>query len=302
MMLASAGKEQDLKKKDTIFEPKLDGIRVLCSIKKDIQFFTRNGNNVTTQFPELVLHEAIDAKNCVLDGEIVVRDEQGNPDFSLIESRDQLASSLAIRMRAQQHPATFVVFDILEKDGKSLVKKPLSERKKILEETVQNTDRIQVIPYTTDGKALWKEIQERDIEAVIAKNIHGTYVSGTEGSDWLSIKRFNTLNCVIIGYIQKQRTITALALGIYDKKKLIYVGTVDTGFDEKILKNLHVTLKKITTTKSSIKQLDKNIIPVKPNIVCEVKYLEIAKDKKLKDPSFLKIRTDKTTEECVLST
>ncbi len=187
-MLAQTGNKKDLEKKDYIFEPKLDGIRALCHVNNKLQFFTRTEDNITKQFPELSFREVINAKNCVLDGVIVVYNEQGNPDLQLLQGRDQLVSSLAIRMRVTQHPATYVVFDILEKNGKSLLQKPLGERKKILEATVKNADNIQIIPYMKNGNKLWNEILQRNIEGVIAKEINSLYETEKQSASWLKIK------------------------------------------------------------------------------------------------------------------
>ena len=190
-MLAQIGSKENLQEKDYIFEPELGGIRILCHVNNKLQFFNQAEKNVTEQFPELLFREAINAKSCVLDGEIVVYNEQNNPDFQLLQERNQLISSLAIRMHVTQQPATYVVFDILEKSGKSLLQKPLHERKKILETTVKNANNIQIISYVKNGNNLWKEILQRNLKGVIAKEINSIYAAGKKSSSWRRIKNLS---------------------------------------------------------------------------------------------------------------
>ncbi len=302
-MLAMIGSKEDLERKDLIFEPKLDGYRALLYVDKDIELFSRNEHDITAQFPEFEnIRDAINAKSCVLDGELICYDAEGNPNFELIQGRSQLGSKMIITIRAQDNPATFVVFDILEYNGKSVLDKPLLERKKLLEKIIGKSDRIVTIPYAHDGKKMWKEILKRDAEGVMAKQSEGHYYPGKRKDVWIKIKQFETIDCIVIGYTQERRLISSLALGVYDKKgNLVFIGNVGTGFDEAMQKELYKKLQPLheniaiegRTKLSGIKW-------VKPVLVVEVKYLEFTKDKKLRHATFLRIRTDKTAEQCTL--
>jgi len=300
-MLAKVGDKKGLSKKGFIFEPKLDGTRALCYKNKELKFINRRNTNITHRYPEFKFAENINAKSCILDGEIIVYDKKGNPDFNLLQKREQLDKKLLIELRSGQYPATYVVFDILKKDGKDLTRLPLSKRKEILQKTVQDSKTTEKIFWTTNGKKLWKEITKRKLEGVMAKKKDSKYYAGKRTPAWLKIKFLKTIDCIIVGYTQEKRVISALALAIYDEGRLKYIGRVGTGFTTNFLQQLHDKLKKSKTKKVPVKYTgSKKIQWVKPEYVCEVRYLEISKDKKLRAPAFLRMRYDKPPKECVL--
>ncbi len=294
-MLAKLGTESDLGKKGFIYEPKLDGYRALCFANDKIKLLSRREKDLTFQYPELNLRKSIKAKNCILDGEIVIYDEKGDPSFRLLQERGQTSKKQIITQ-----PATYIVFDILMKDNKDLKILPLSERKQILEKTIIENESLQLIHYTTDGKKLWKIAKKRGIEGVIAKEKNGKYHPGLRTGSWIKIKALKTMDCIIVGYTTERRAISALALAAYDNDKLRYIGKVGTGFNEKMIALLKEKLGKIGIEKQAVETNMKNIHWVKPENVCEVKYLEFTKDRMLRAPSFMNLRDDKLPEECAI--
>ena len=294
-MLAVLGSEHILKNKNYIFEAKLDGIRAIC-IKEDkkLKFFSRNGIDITKQYPEFDFFKKIKTKNCVLDGEIVIYNKKGNPDFILWQERKGLKAIPSSLF------ATYVVFDILFINGKDLEKIPLRKRKGLLEKTVENNERIQTSFWTQNGQALWNVVKARKLEGIIAKDANSLYEPGRRSNSWLKIKIFKTIDCIILGFTKEKRELTSLALGLYFKNNLIYSGKVGTGFDESTIKSLANGLHRIKIKKSNIKGVPDEVFPVKPMFVAEVKYQEITKDKKLRAPVFLRLRHDKELKECVL--
>ncbi len=288
VMNASLGNKNDLKNKNYIFEPKLDGYRALCLFDgKKLKFVSRYDIDITENYPELNFAKNLKAKNCVLDGEIVAYNKKGLPDFSLLQ---------------EGGTGTFVVFDILEKNNKSLVNKPILERKKILQDTVKDGNGIETIVFTYDGIDLWKKIVKLGLEGIMAKEINSKYYPGTRSKVWIKIKQLKTADCVIIGYTQKQRLVSSLALGLYDQYgKLHYIGKVGTGFSYDFIKELKNILDKIHTNKIPVKlETDlHNVTFVKPKLVCEVKFVELTKAKKLRSPVFLRLRNDKKTKACL---
>lgn len=287
-MNAYLADQKILEESGYIYEPKLDGFRALCYINSDIRFISRNGLEITAKFfPNTDFRDAIKAQSCILDGEIVAYDKHGNPSFNLLTTGGR---------------AQYVVFDILMKNGKSLIHKPLSERKKILEEVVVDGDAIRKIPLTTDGKLLWAEIVKHGLEGMMAKEIDSQYYPGIRSRVWLKIKSLNTIDAVIVGYKTGRRVVSSLALALYDPQgKLIYIGNVGTGFNEKVLEELSEKLEKITTTKIPTQETDsdvRGIIWVKPKLVCEVKYQQITVYNILRIASFLRLRTDKKPQDC----
>lgn len=288
IMKAHVGDIDDLQKSDFIYEPKLDGIRAICYVNKKMSFFSRNEKDLTANFPEFDFRKNINAKDCVLDGEIIAYDKNGNPSFNLLQTGGE---------------ATYVVFDILSKNGKSLINKPLIERKKILDETVQESDHLEKIFFTEKGNALWKIIVKRGLEGVIAKYNQSRYYPSKRTYEWLKIKSLNTIDCVIVGFTTGKREISSLVLALYwNDKELHYTGKVGTGFNKQIFHNLMNKFKTLHTTSSPFNEYVKikNINWLKPKLVCEIQYLEMTKNNYLRAPVFLRLRTDKKPQECTL--
>lgn len=288
-MLSSIGSLDDLNRPDFIYEPKLDGIRALCFVDGHLRFFSRNGIDITHQFPEFNWRPRIKAKKCVLDGEIVAYDAQGIARFELLQTR-----------RKQKLNTAYVVFDILYKNSKSLIDLPLLERKKILEKTVRPDTTLDVMVFTKDGEKLWKLIKKKRGEGILAKKIDAHYEPGVRVRHWLKIKEHQTIDCVIIGFTQKNRLVSSLALGVYDKGTLTYIGKVGTGFNQEDLVQLSKKFQPLLTQKPTIAQIPKGttIIWLKPQLVAEISFVQITKQKRLRIPVFVRLRNDKKVRDC----
>jgi bifunctional non-homologous end joining protein LigD len=284
MMLAAMGTQAILRSRAYLFEPKLDGYRALCQKKGTmLRLVSRNDRDITGEFPELSIGHLIKA-DCTLDGEIVVYDAKGNPSFALMQQRKRLRLS-----------PTYVAFDILELEGRDLRRLPLTERKQLLAGIVEEGKNLQTMPSTENGEELWNVAMARGIEGVVAKKKESAYVTGRSRS-WLKIKLEKTADCVIIGYATKTRTIASLALGLYDGGALTYIGQVGTGFNALLLERLS---KQLIAASNDV-ALPKNVRPVIPASVCEVRYLEFTNGHRLRAPVFLRLRDDKDASECTI--
>jgi bifunctional non-homologous end joining protein LigD len=284
MMLAATGTREILQSKSYIFEPKLDGYRALCQKRGGtLRLISRNNRDITLEFPGLSFGDHINA-DCTLDGEIVVYDEKGNPSFALMQQR-----------KHRRPPPTYVAFDILELEGRDLRRLPLSERKQLLAEVIEEGGNLQLMPITENGAELWNVVITRGLEGVMAKKKESIYVTGRSRA-WLKIKLEKTVDSVIVGYATKTREIASLALGLYDGATLTYIGQVGTGFSESLLEKLS---KELVRASNDV-VLPTNVRPVVPDKVCEVKYLEYTKDGRLRAPVFLRIRDDKSPSECTI--
>ncbi|VVB74201.1 DNA ligase [Candidatus Tiddalikarchaeum anstoanum] len=301
-MLAQLGVKEDLTKEGFIYEPKLDGTRAVCYFNdKKIKLINRRDRDITYRYPELIFDKNLSAKSCVLDGELVVFNEKGNPDFHLLQTREQVDKKDLIESRSKTRPATYVVFDIIEKDGKLLVNLPLVERKRILNDTVKDGAYIRKIVYTKEGVKLWKEVTKRKLEGVMAKIETSKYSVGVRADTWIKIKFLKTIDAIIVGYTSEKRVISALVIAAYENDKLRYIGRVGTGFTESFLKSLRTELDKLIIKNPPVTYSgNKNIVWVKPELICEVRYLELSKDKIMRAPAFLRMRTDKKLKECTL--
>ena len=301
-MLAKVGKTTDLENKKFIFEPKLDGYRAIGKVGKSIKLLSRRGNNIIDKFPEFNFRKNIKAKNCVLDGEIIVYDSHGAPQFNLMQQR-YTSNAEHIEELSKKTPAVFAVFDILMKDGKNLTGLPLLERKKILEKTIVPNKNLDIVPSFENGKQLWKEMKKRKLEGVLAKEKNGIYQSGTRNHTWLKIKFHESIEAVIVGYTVKKRNISSLALALYKKDKLRYIGKVGTGFNEEIIKKLEKKLEKLRRKTAPVVNPGKlsTIYWVKPLLICELNYQQFTKSEHLRIPVFLRLRDDKKPKDCTFN-
>jgi bifunctional non-homologous end joining protein LigD len=300
--------------KNFIFEIKFDGTRALAYIdreNKKVKFLNRRLKWFEFRYPELSeIYKSINAKKTILDGEIVVL-EKGIPNFYKLANREQVNNKFRIKILAKTMPSTFIIFDILYLDGEDLTPLPLIKRKKILEKVVEeNPNRHLLISRYIEEKGIefFKEIKKKGYEGIIAKRKHSPYEIGKRSKKWLKIKVLNSIDAIICGYTKgegkREKYFGALLLGVYEKQKLRYIGRVGTGFSENALRLIKRALEKIKIDKNpfDIFVEESNIIEktifVKPKYICEVEFSELTKDKKLRAPSFIRLREDKPLEEC----
>src|SRR5690606_21226255 len=168
-MLARIGSIADLDREGYLFEPKIDGIRATCRKQEGLTFYNRSCRDVTARYPEFDFADVLDAKSCVLDGEIVLYNRRGNPDFTALMQR-HLGTGPVRRI---DRAVRYAVFDILEKDGEDLTRTPLIERKEVLREVVGKHAHLQLVVDTQDGHRRWKFIEQRSLKEAVANDPGG---------------------------------------------------------------------------------------------------------------------------------
>ncbi len=291
--------------KDWIFEIKWDGFRAISYVDEHLSIKSRNEKELKYNFPELSELTKL-ANNIVVDGEIVVMSE-GKPDFQMLLERGQATASSEIQRKNDQTPATYIVFDILEKDGKPLTNLPLMDRKKILKDSLKEGSRVLLSDFIEErGETYYKLVLEKGLEGVMAKKKDSQYEEGLRTGSWLKIKKLKTCDCVIFGYTQgtqsRGKTFGALILGLYDADgKPVYVGKVGTGFTEEMLGMLIDKFKKIETEAAPFKaEAGDKVTWLESKLVCEVAYQVVTRDLKLRMPRFKQLRNDKPPAECTV--
>ena len=303
-MLAKEASEPSFNK-DWIYEIKWDGFRAIAYVNKELSLRSRNSRELKGNFPELEeLNEL--TRNVVLDGEIVVMKE-GKADFQSLLERGKAVSASGIEIQAKKLPATYVIFDILEKDGNSLVKLPLTERKKILRESVKDGKHVVVLDFVEEkGEDYYKIALEKGIEGIVAKKKDSVYEPGIRSENWLKIKKLRSCDCVIFGYTRgtgaRAKTFGALILGLYDEKELpVFVGKVGTGFSDETLAMLLEKFQKLRIKQAPFEtDVHEEITWLKPRLACEVIYQVVTNDGRLRMPRFRGLRKDKNPSECTL--
>ncbi len=303
-MLAKSA-EKPFDSEDWIFEIKWDGIRAISYVNEELNIRSRNDKEMCHNFPELEELAEL-TKNVVVDGEIVVM-KQGKADFQALIERSNASSQRDIERQALKTPATYVVFDILEKNGKPVTDLPLIKRKKLLRESLDEGKRVTVSVFVEErGEAYYRVAIDKGVEGVMAKRKASTYQAGKRSADWLKIKKLLTCDCVIFGYTRgegaRESAFGALILGLYEGGKPVFVGKVGTGFSDKTLDDLK---KKFVALQTKVKTLDardvaEEITWLKPELVCEVVYQNVTRDGRLRAPGFRSIRMDKKPEECTI--
>jgi len=300
-MLAREAKEPFMSP-EWIFEPKWDGIRAIAYVGEELSLRSRNDKELIDRFPELDELKEL-AEDVVLDGEIIVMRE-GSVDFQAVLRRMQQSDEREIARQSARAPASYVVFDILEKDGETLTDLPLTERKRILKESLQEGGRVTHSPYVENtGENYYKAAVQTGLEGLVAKKKGGRYIQGKSES-WLKIKDLKTCDCVIVGYTigrgMRDTTFGALLLGLYDEDELIYVGKVGIGFSDLDLYNLSGLFKGIEVEEETIPNVDvlEVVTWLKPVLVCNVGYQTVTEEGGLRIPRFLDMRAKKDPREC----
>ena len=304
---------------DWLFELKLDGYRLLAAKRgHDVLLLTRNGLDYTNVFPEVVRAvKALPHDACILDGEVVVMDEQGKPSFARLQRRGRLTNSLDIGQAAVELPATFFAFDLVAFEDFDLRDVPLVERRRLLKEVVPKLGAVRGLDYIArEGELMFREVTKLGLEGIIAKKADSVYTA-RRSSNWLKIKADRTGDFVIVGYTQPKGTrafIGALQLAEFVEGRLCYVGRVGTGMDDAMLRQLIELISPdirrdapchgMAVTPGA-EPLPSEGIPetttttwVEPRYVCEVQYREVTPDGLLRHSAFLRLRDDKRPDEC----
>ena len=288
-----------------LYEVKWDGVRALCFIENNqLGIYSRNQKRCDQQYPELsVLPRFLKAGSAILDGEIAVLDENGRARFSLIQPRIGVGDPNSVAHLARSTPATLFLFDLLYLDGYDLRGVPLEERKRLLAEILTPTDRIRFSDhFAANGAAMLEAARAHGLEGILAKRRDSKYES-RRSRDWVKIKVVTTGDFVIGGFTHGERDyFSSLVLGVYDQGQFVHVGQVGTGFNEKSLKDIYAAIEPLIMKKTPfagpVKAL-RDVTWVKPQLVAEIKYLEVTPDGLLRAPVFMNLRPDKDPTECV---
>ena len=299
---------------DWLFEIKWDGYRAVAFVEDGrMRLVSRSQNDLTAQFPELgSLPQFVKAERAILDGEIVALDEQGRPSFSLMQQRTGFQPGKRRLQRREGVPVIYYAFDLLYLDGLDLRRVALDQRKQLLQDRIENSEVIHFSDhYAEKGLALFEAAKQRGLEGIVAKKRSSAYVE-KRSSDWLKIKITQRQECVIGGYTDPEGSreyFGALVLGLFDQQgRLIHVGQVGTGFDQKALKEVFARLQPLKTKQNpfygEIGGLRK-VQFVRPELVAEIKFAEWTHETaeggmKLRAPVFMGFRADQPAEECRL--
>lgn len=291
-----------------IFEPKLDGIRCLALMRGGTAtLLSRRGLDMTHQYPTLAKQiEAAVCIDAVLDGEIIALDETGRPSFQQLQQRMNLTKRADIERADANVPVFFFAFDILFAEDSSVIGVPLITRKEMLRIIVEQSDHVRVLDhFEEDGCAAYDACVEHGFEGIVAKRRDSHYEMGRRSPAWLKLKAQQTGDFIVAGFTAgsgwRSTTFGALLLAYKnDAGKLQYAGSVGTGFDDKLIRELMRRFEPLYTKKRNFAKNPEGkekITWLEPVLVAEIKFMDWTRDFHLRAPVFLRLREDKVAEE-----
>jgi bifunctional non-homologous end joining protein LigD len=292
-----------------VYEEKYDGYRILAYKEGSrVHLYSRNAIDRTDRFFDVAAAmSTLQPSTLLLDGEVSVFDREGVSRFQLLQN---LAAGKSV----------FAVFDCLYKDGQDLRRRPLSERRVALEESLglnklANKPRNKatknkvglnqvIVPSSrlaSDGLQAYRLAIQRKFEGLVAKDLSSPYVEG-RSNFWLKVKVHQEDEFVIGGFTEPSGSRShfgALLLGAYDRGKLHFVGKVGTGFNQENLVMLFKKFRPLVRQQSPFVNLprERDVTFLTPKLVAQISYQEWTADKKLRHPVFLGLRDDKGAQE-----
>jgi bifunctional non-homologous end joining protein LigD len=282
---------------DWIFEVKWDGYRAVAEVRDDgVSLYSRNGISFNKKFFPIVEALRKLGFDAVLDGEIAVVDDQGRPDFQMLQHYQDSGSGHLL----------YYVFDLLYFRGHDLTGLPLLTRKELLKRILPSSPKIRFSDHVgKEGVLFYDVAKEKGLEGIVAKHAQSTYETGRRSRQWLKVKTRLTQEGVIAGFTEPgggRKYFGALVLGAFDGDELIYIGHAGGGFSEKDLKEIREKLGPLIQKECPFTAQPETNAPVawvKPELVCEVALSGWTEDAVMRHPVFLRLREDKAAREVV---
>ncbi len=293
-MLATVVKEP-FDHPDWIFEVKWDGYRAVAEIRDGaVSLYSRNLISFDKKFSPVAEALRKFGFDAVLDGEIVVVDDQGRPDFQALQHYQDSGSDHLL----------YYVFDLLYFRGHDLTGLPLLRRKELLKKILPSVPKIRFSDHVSkDGVLFFNVAKEKGLEGVVAKYSQSSYEPGTRSRQWLKVKTQLTQEGVIAGFTEPggaRKYFGALVLGVFEGDELMYIGHLGGGFAANDLKEIREKMEPLIQEECSFRvkpETNARVTWVKPELVCEVALSGWTEDAVMRQPVFLRLREDKAARE-----
>lgn len=280
-----------------LYEVKWDGYRIISFVNKGkVKLISRSAKDYTGRYPLVAGALRQLGHNAVIDGEVVVFNEQGMPDFDALQGYN-----------GQTTPLSYCVFDLLWLDGYDLMRLPLETRKHLLHDLIGDRAVFRFSESFDDGPGLYEEMQRHNLEGIIAKRRDSAYVPDARGYDWLKTPTRMRQEFVIGGWAEsdKSRSFKSLLFGAYNRGKLEWIGRSGGGYKEKDMPGILRRLKALEIDRSPFVNpvLDtKGAVThwVKPRLVANFEFATWTKSGRIRKPAtFLGFRNDKRPAQVV---
>ncbi|WP_373322697.1 DNA ligase D [Aromatoleum toluolicum] len=304
-MLAETG-EAPFADADWLWEPKLDGYRVLAFVARDgtemrVKLQSRRGLDLTTTFPRLAAELRGQGADMIVDGELVAFDASGRPSFNALQNRFHLKAERDIAAADRSTPVVYCCFDLLYFAGVDLRAAPYHDRRRYLAQCLLPSPLLQLVHVAEDGEALQRAALASGFEGIIGKRKDSRYTAGRRSSSWLKIKATQSGEFVVGGYTRGKGSrgpLGALLLGYREGGEggaLRYASHVGSGFDTATLEQVRARLEDLRTEVCPFvekPELNGPTTWVRPELVVEVQFQEWTEDGSLRVPIFLRMRDD----------
>ncbi|HET6171133.1 MAG TPA: DNA ligase D [Gaiellales bacterium] len=282
-----AGTAQDVPAGDAWrFEVKWDGFRAIARVDgDDVRLWSRGGKALEGKHRSVAeaLPGALTSADCVLDGELCAFDENGVPRFELFQRGEGAIA--------------YVVFDLLELDGRPVIAEPWSRRRELLSELIVPGAPIVVLSQVyDDGKALLSAARRRGLEGIMAKRVRAPYRPGRRSDDWRKIKLREEATLLIAGYTSGQGARSRLGALLLATDDLEYAGNCGSGLSDENIRDILARLEPLRRETSPLRGAPKlggvarsRVTWVEPSLACEVEFTEWTRDRRLRAPVFKRL-------------
>ena len=305
-MLATSGAPAEVTGDAWVHEFKWDGVRALVvSDGQRVQVRSRAGNDVTAGYPELAALAPAVPAGTVLDGELVVLDDDGVPSFPLLQRRMHLRDPVRVPVVARQVPVVFMAFDVLVHGGTSVMDQVWTQRRSRLEGLGLAGPAWGTPPTVDDIGAALQAAADRGLEGVVSKRRTSTYRPGDRSPDWRKLRLVREQEVVVGGVRRgqghRQGTFGSLLVGTWDpdapdpSRPLRYAGSVGSGFSDREADRLSAVLADLATEDPPFVDppAGTDLAWVRPRVVVQVRFREWTPEGRLRQPSYRGQRVDR---------
>ena len=295
---------------DWLFEVKWDGYRVEAVVDHGkVRLYTRNRQNAATYFPDLAgAPDWINARQAIVDGEVVALDEAGRPSFSLLQEVSGVRGPGTPRGSEHKRrskderaaiPLVYQVFDLLYLDGRLLVDLPLEERKEALRAALRPHPTVRYAGHVIgEGRAFIAAAREKELEGIVAKLRASVYEPGRRSRSWLKVKLRREQELVVAGWLPGKGShaqLGSLIVGVHEKDRLRHAGQVGSGINERMRSELRRQLDALARDDSPLDPVPR--LPqarwVDPRIVIRAEFAEWTSDGLLRQAAFKGLEIDR---------
>src|SRR5882762_3102253 len=289
------------------YEIKLDGYRAIAvKSGQTINLFSRRGKSFNSQYPYLVEALADLPKGTVVDGEVVALDDDGRPNFNLLQQFRSGASRIC-----------YFIFDLLVCNDRDLTRLPLIERRKLMKSVLKlRSPRIRVSEqFETSGNDMLAAVRQQQLEGVIGKRKDSFYEPGKRTGAWIKYRVNRGQELVIGGYIPGTHGLDSILVGYYKDGDLIYVARVRNGFVPASRRQRFARLRSLVKPECPFANLPethrsrwgegltaedmKKCVWLRPELVVQIEFLEWTESDHLRHSEFVGLRDDKDTSGVV---